>query len=993
MKKIICISFLLLSTCFATEEVLTPPDTKLSEEVHKVVKGYEVVQDQSGLVITTADLAKREIRKLRLENGLSVILISDPETHQSGAALAVSVGSWDDPQDRPGMAHFVEHLLFLGTEKYPEEEGYTRYLDEHGGERNAFTMSDRTVYMFSANNGGFLGALDRFGQFFISPLFTPSGVERECKAIHQEYCKNLPLDPWRMLYVKKELANVKHPFHSFCIGNRDTLNDISQDELKAWYASHYSADLMHLTVFSSLDLDTLEKEVVSLFSLVKNQQKKPSHYTESLTVAEIEPKLCIIKPIQELQLLELTWEIPRFYGNDRSIHADKLLSHVLGHEGSTSLLAQLKRENLAESLSMSNYRVGKDQCLLSLTVHLTTKGVQDYEKVIQRCFEGIASVQQSGIPRYVFDEVCQLGEMRYRFQSREAVFDFVTDYVTYMVDEPLETYPRQTLLPSTYAPEKVRELLSYLTPQACQYTLAADTKLTKIKTTVKEKWLGVDYTLVPISTKKIAEWSCVNCHKAICIPRPNPYLPENMTIKSLSSKEAPTLPKPTLIGDEPLGKIYSAEDTQFLIPEVYWSFTIKTPEIADTNPLSHVYADLYCHTVSELLNSTSYEALVAGLSFSLEPKHGALELKVKGYSDKATSFLNTIVTVMKTACPTEAQFKLYTDLIARDYANGLNASPVKQGNEVLSGILYKDFSGVEKKNKALKSATYKQMSSFCQNVLKTTYVEGMLYGNTTQEEAKEVWKSIKQTLASQSYPPARHPKIELATLPSLERPSYLVVKSQQPAHALILTTDCGTFTFKRRAAQEILMKGLDEPFFSELRTRQQTAYLVANWSQELERHLYSFFAIQSSSHNTRDLLARFELFIESSLQHLTDDVIPQERFESIRTAQIHQLQHPADSFLKMGTLLNSIAFQYDGDFEWLDKRIASFEELTYEEFTDYAKEFLGKENTRRLAICVDGSFSQKGNISYQRIKSTEKLRSAISYEGRDLLKLTEREKE
>ena len=199
-------------------------------------------------------------------------MISDPETHESGAALAVGVGSWSDPEDRPGMAHFVEHLLFLGTEKYPEEEGYTRYLDEHGGSRNAFTMADRTVYMFSVNNDGFLGALDRFGQFFISPLFSPSGVDRECKAIHQEYCKDLPLDPWRMLYVKKELANKKHPFHGFCIGNAATLAKISQDELKEWYAAHYSANLMHLVVYSSLDLDTLEKEN-PLFSSVKNQQK------------------------------------------------------------------------------------------------------------------------------------------------------------------------------------------------------------------------------------------------------------------------------------------------------------------------------------------------------------------------------------------------------------------------------------------------------------------------------------------------------------------------------------------------------------------------------------------------------------------------------------------------------------------------------------------------------------------------------------------------
>lgn len=967
MKKWFCLFFISLSAFLGAEDL----------------PKYEIIVDKCGLAIETPALAKREVRKLRLENGLEVLLISDPETHESGAALAVGVGSWDDPEDRPGMAHFVEHLLFLGTEKYPEEEGYTRYLDEHGGSRNAFTMTDRTVYIFSANNDGFLGALDQFGQFFISPLFTPSGVDRECKAIHQEYCKDLPLDPWRMLYVKKELANKKHPFHGFCIGNIDTLAKISQDELKAWYTAHYSANLMHLAIYSSLDISTLEKEVVSLFSAVKNQQKMPSKSSESLLNCDNKPKLCVISPVQELQLLELSWEIPRFYGQDREIHADKLLSHVLGHEGSTSLLAQLKRENLANTLAVGNSRAGHDQCLLSLSIELTAKGIQEYEKIIERCFGAIATLQKSGIPRYIFDEVCQVEELSYRFQSRQEVFDLVSDYAMRMIDEPLDTYPRQTLIPSLYAPEKVQELISFLTPKTCQYTLVAPPHLTKIQPTVKEKWLGVDYTLVPISSDKMERWQQACLHMAMSIPRPNPFLPLNLSIKGHFSDSKTIIPKPTLISDEPLGKIYAAEDAEFLVPEVSWTFSFKTPQISDAQPITHCLADLYCHTVNEVLKTSSYEALMGGLSFSLKPKNGSLELKIMGYSDKAADLLKAVVWAMKTACPTKEQFILYNELIARDYANALNVNPLKEGNELLLSILFKEYSGLSQKSSALKNASYERICSFCQNVLRECYVEGTLYGNITVEESKCAWEMIKQTISSSPYPRALHPKIELGSLPAQGCPSYLVLKSKNPSNALILTADCGNFSFKRRAAQEILTKGLEEPFFSELRTRQQTAYVVTNWSQETERHLYSFFAIQSSSHATRDLLARFELFIESSLQQLTDKVMPKERFESIRAALIYQLQHPAENLHKMGGLLHTIAFQYDGDFDWMEKRIKAYQELSYEEFVQCAKEFLGKDNTRRLAICVDGALPQKSNISYRDITTRDKLRGDICYEGRE----------
>ncbi len=944
---------------------------------------HEVIEDQSNLMIETPALAKRQERKIRLENGLEALLISDPETKESGAALAVAVGSWDDPKERPGMAHFVEHLLFLGTEKYPEEAGYTRYLDEHGGSRNAFTMADRTVYMFSVNNEGFSDALDRFGQFFIAPLFNPSGVDRECKAIHQEFCKDLPLDPWRVLYVKKELANENHPFHRFCIGNSDTLAQISQDELKEWYRNHYSANLMHLVVYSSNDLDTLENEVSELFSQVKNKEQTPSSCAESILGPNNFAKMIAISPIQDLQLLELSWELPRFFGKDQETHADKLISHVLGHEGSTSLLAQLKRENLAESLSSGTFRAGNDQTLFTLSIQLTSKGIKEHEKVVERCFEAIAGLRKTGIPLYIYDEVVKLEELKYRFQSREEVFDQVTEIAMRLVDEPLETYPRKSLFPSQYAPEKIQEFVGALTPHTCQYTLIANPTLTKLKPTAKEKWLGVEYTVLSLNQEKLNKWAKVKPHFSISVPRPNPFVPTSIAIKGSASEQA-TLPHPSLLVNAPGGKLYACEDDRFLIPEVSWTFTIKTPSITPSNPKSLALADLFCHIVNEKLNSTAYEAMLAGLSYSLNSSQEGLVLTLVGYQDKADAFLRTILTTMRAAYPNKEEFTLYCDQLRRDYMNTANANPLKQGSELLLGILYKDYAGLSERSEALNRVTFAQAVTFCSNIFHESYIEGMLYGNAPTEN---VWGAFKSTIANKPFPHSLHPHKELASLPAHERPTYLALRSEHPANALILTADCGAFTFKRRAAQEILSKGLEEPFFSELRTRQQTAYLVTNWSQELERHLYSFFAIQSSSHETRDLLSRFELFLESSLQHLTDSVVPQERFEAIQAALVYKLEHPAENISKMGKVLHMLAFDYDGAFDWLEKRKEAIQELSYEEFVVYSKEFLGKENPRRLALFVNGAIPHKGRLSYKEITTPKKIRDEICYEGRDTKKL------
>lgn len=88
-----------------------------------------------------------------------------------------------DPENLPGLAHFCEHMLFLGTEKYPDENAYSTYLSQNGGHSNAATYPTMTKYYFEVNQDKFEGALDRFAQFFIAPLFTESATDREINAV------------------------------------------------------------------------------------------------------------------------------------------------------------------------------------------------------------------------------------------------------------------------------------------------------------------------------------------------------------------------------------------------------------------------------------------------------------------------------------------------------------------------------------------------------------------------------------------------------------------------------------------------------------------------------------------------------------------------------------------------------------------------------------------------------------------------------------------
>ena len=204
---------------------------------------------------------------LELSNSLRVLLISDPKSNVSAASMEVAAGSFSDPPDAEGLAHFCEHMLFLGTEKYPDEHEYSNFLTSHGGGDNAFTSTQETNYYFSVDSAYLEHALDMFAQFFIAPLFNQSSVEHEVHAVNSEHEKNLQSDGWKLFQLLKHVSNPDHPFHMFSTGTLSTLNNSRVDLLdllQHYYNTSYSAN----TVRSLLDIHLLVHVSISTYTCV-----------------------------------------------------------------------------------------------------------------------------------------------------------------------------------------------------------------------------------------------------------------------------------------------------------------------------------------------------------------------------------------------------------------------------------------------------------------------------------------------------------------------------------------------------------------------------------------------------------------------------------------------------------------------------------------------------------------------------------------------------
>ncbi|KAJ2814809.1 metalloprotease, partial [Coemansia sp. 'formosensis'] len=148
---------------------------------------------------------------------------------EAAASLSVNVGSNANPVELQGLAHFLEHMLFLGTEKYPKEGEYDAYISSNSGSNNAYTSFTETNYHFSVFNDALEGALDQFAQFFISPLLNADCVDRELKAVDSEYKVNLQSDAWHAYQLATSTANSTHPSSWFHVGNTETLNGAAEE--------------------------------------------------------------------------------------------------------------------------------------------------------------------------------------------------------------------------------------------------------------------------------------------------------------------------------------------------------------------------------------------------------------------------------------------------------------------------------------------------------------------------------------------------------------------------------------------------------------------------------------------------------------------------------------------------------------------------------------------------------------------------------------------
>jgi secreted Zn-dependent insulinase-like peptidase len=768
--------------------------------------------------VVKSDSDPRSYRALVLDNALKVILVSDPATDMAAASLSVNVGSGADPADRAGLAHFLEHMLFLGTAKYPQPGEYKDFISRHGGGENAYTAADETNYFFEIGAGQLEPALDRFAQFFIAPLFNQEYVQREREVVHSEYLGRRTDDARRIQAAVQQVMNPAHPYASFAVGNLETLADRPgsdvRAELLAFYDRHYSANLMALTVVGKEPLDELERWVRARFSLVPNRDAAPFRIQEPLFADGTLPARLDVLPERESYSISYRFPIPPVRDHWRA-KPDVHVAHLLGHEGESSLLAELKRRGWAQALSAGTGFDTHSGATLDVSISLTPAGSTHADEITALLFRYVQVIRDGGVERWLFDENARLAAIEFRFSEKPS-----PTALARRLARMQHLVPQAQVLRASYAfddwrPELVRELLDALRPGNVLITRVAP----GLDTDRTAPWYDTPYRLTRLDDGDIPAWRDTPQVAALAVPEPNPFIPQQLEMLPPAQREIPMSAM-----QRPGFRLWHLQDGSFALPKADFFFSLRSPH-ANDSPRRSVLTRLYVDAINDQLDAFAYAADLAGLSFSLYVHSRGLSVRISGYHDRQSVLLERILAALSDPELDPQRIEMLKEAMKRSLENSRRDQPYNRAMSRLRDMLIQPNWTVEEQLAVIDGIGVEQLARHAADLLARVEVVALAHGNLDTRGARELGELVHATLVA----PAQVVSVPRARVMQLQRADRLAaqVTAEHPESALVLYLQARDTSLVTRARAALLAQLLSAPFFDELRTQKQLGYVVS----------------------------------------------------------------------------------------------------------------------------------------------------------------------
>ncbi len=802
----------------------------------------------TGQVIKSAN-DQRQYRHIQLDNQLDVLLISDPSTDKAAASLDVYIGSYQNEADREGLAHFLEHMLFLGTKSYPNPGDYQTFISEHGGSHNAGTGLENTTYFFDIDASYLEQALDRFAPFFSSPNFDAKYVDRERNAVESEYRLKIKDDGRRQWDVLQEQLDPDHPMAKFTVGNLQTLANRKgaegrpvREDLIDFYNQYYSANLMKLVVLGKENLDQLEAMIKPRFAPINNNNTQIATHTDRFIQAERLPLTISMAPLKDVRELSLSFQLPKMVPHWQQKPAS-YIAGLVGHEGEGSLLQLLKNKGWAEGLSAGSGLEDRSSSLFSIDIALTPLGLEYQDDIIEMVFAWIDLIREQGIQNWRYKERSRMADIAFKFQEKQNPMGYVSGLAGQMQHYPVTEVLRAGYLMTDYDAELIRQVADQLTTDNLFVMLTAP----EVATDRVSLRYQADYAVNPVNPELLARWQQPSVIAELRLPERNPYIPSSLELQADTGSEVPQ----QLIAQEGLSAWHLA-DTDFGVPKAHIITLLKTGKASTIEGLTatHLYLDL----VKDQLGAQIYPATEAGLSFSLEANGRGISIVVGGYSDKQSVLLDNILRALANPEWNQDRFDRLKQTRLRQLSNFQREYPFRQ---VMSG-LYAMIAGAWtplQQVPVLEQISMTDLQQFTAGLLQQISVEMLVSGNHGQAEATALIEQVAQSLTLKDIAAP----IRIARLGQAAVDAHIPVDHADSVVTLYLQ-GAGD-SLEERAKVLLLGEMLSSPFYNSLRTEKQLGYVVSAFASNHSRVPGLAMLVQSPVADEAELRREFNQFI------------------------------------------------------------------------------------------------------------------------------------
>lgn len=824
-----------------------------------------------------------------LPNGIQALVIQQPGVQLATIATAVAVGQYSDPAEFLGLAHLTEHAVFLGTKKYPEETGFDEFLSRHGGQTNAYTATDATVYYAQLAPDAFEEGLDRLSDFFHAPLMNISSVWDEVRAVVSEHSNNRHDSFWTMDRMMLSMASPQNPMHSFHTGDHETLEAHGKKELDRaihrFYEQNYCPSRTKVVTLSSEPLKKQLELIARTFGSIPKPEtgcsatpaafsKVEAFQAESLghwvrvQGTPLEPELWMVFPLPSSER-----------GASRRTKPFRHLARALSYEGQDSLVYALSNVyGLTNSFApkMESTPTGT---VVWLEARLTQKGFDNIGSVMGVVFAYLAKIRCQGVTGADLEALADDAKLRWEWgdpdDAEAATQSFAEDMTRVppdellgageLIEEPSEEAVRRYLehlvpanmnagviyTPSaaTPRPQEKQETLPHYDAKYSKSTLAHE--FGKDNVAAWSRWFDECRTPEKMENELLVRMQGIDptlqeLPKAVP-PRPikanSQFISlDHATANAGASKVSKLFgqsPVRVVADDEGANRLFFREGWTRPGPQVWTTVFLQTPvdvHAKEMKPEAKLMHSLSMELLNDGLKSRMADIMNAGTSYSLAAGPDGITISFEAFRPNVADVSQKLLEeARRGAKPTPVQFKRALESLHTNVR--LCTGGLDMAEKEIKVLLTPNTFNHDELAYALEPLMYDLNANKIDHTIADLWkrdfsATGLVVGDIGEIEARQLYERVVAGAQSMGARFSVRADTAMRVAPIVQPTRPVEVRALAPcvgdnSHVFRMWVLFGVPTVEERVLMGMLEPLLYERTFTELRTKRGLGYLVS----------------------------------------------------------------------------------------------------------------------------------------------------------------------